>query len=98
MPTKPELPPATAAELSADCALQLLPPRFRQLASLNTAEVCEVLRVGRAALHKAIRRGDWPPPLKLAHRAVWPTSTVAAQLKARLDAAEARQQLHRSAH
>ncbi len=46
---------------------------------LRIREVLELTGCGRAWLYRAIKRGDFPPPIRLGHRtAVWSEEAVLA--------------------
>ena len=83
-----------AASMPADPAvdaLSLLPPKFRDRASLKIDEVCECVLLTQAGLYKQISESEWPAPLKIGKRSFWPTTVVANELKRRLEKATEKQ-------
>lgn len=57
---------------------------------LRARQVLEKIGISRAHLYDLIRRGEFPPPVKLGARtSVWPLSTVESWISARVQAARA---------
>lgn len=54
-------------------------------------DLIEMLGFGRAHLYNLMKRGEFPQPIKLGHRAVaWPAQTIEAWLAERMAAAGAK--------
>lgn len=50
---------------------------------LTTDEVTEMLRISRASLHRRIKDGTIPAPIKLGHLARWSRADILSALAAR---------------
>ena len=57
---------------------------------IPAAEVRRLLGVGKTTLHRMVKRGEFPPPVKLGSRSAWPASDYARWVEERKAERDAR--------